>query len=339
MYSLIKPLLFRLDPERAHDVVMATLSALSGSAMAMRAMRARRDVGESIPIMGLTAANAFGLAAGLDKDGRAFPALQALGFGWVEVGTVTPRPQPGNDRPRMFRLEEDRALINRMGFNSCGVERFVRNVLSRRPLYDGVLGVNIGKNADTPMDAAPDDYVHALEKVYPYADYVAVNVSSPNTQSLRELQHIDRLAVLLQRLVEKREQLRGSGERLVPLAVKLSPDLPAEDVRPLCDLLLERSVDGVIATNTTVSRPDGLHDPNRNQPGGLSGAPLEPLATRMVAALGDRLGDEIPVIGVGGIGDAATVRRKLDAGACAVQCYTAFIYQGPALPERLRPTT
>ncbi len=338
MYSLIRPLLFRLDPEKAHDVVMATLSALSRSAMALRAMRARRIAGGPVSFMGLTAANAFGLAAGLDKDARAFPALRALGFGWIEVGTVTPRPQPGNDKPRMFRLEQDRALINRMGFNSCGADRFVGNLLSRRPHYDGVLGVNIGKNAGTSLDAAQEDYVHALEKVYPYADYIAINVSSPNTRSLRDLQHIDRLASLLDRLIDKREQMRGSRGRLVPLAIKLSPDLPEEDLGPLCELLHERSVDGVIAANTTTSRPPELKSPNRDEPGGLSGSPLEPLATRLVAALGEHLRGEIPIIGVGGIEDAATARRKLAAGACAVQCYTSFIYRGPALLNHLRET-
>lgn len=337
MYSLIKPLLFRLDPERAHDIVMSVLAALSRSDKAIRAMEMRRppSTGNPVALMNLQAANRFGLAAGLDKDARAFPALRAFGFGWIEVGTVTPRPQAGNERPRLFRLETDRALINRMGFNSCGVERFTRNLAALRRRCDSIVGVNIGKNAATPLDNAVDDYLHALEKVYPYADYVAVNVSSPNTRSLRDLQHIDRLGALLGALQDKREGLSAADGRVVPLAVKLSPDLPPGELGPLCRLLRERAVDGVIATNTTTSRPTGLTGAARDQDGGLSGPPLEPLATRMVAELHEHLGDEVPIIGVGGVDDAASAARKMAAGASAVQCYTAFIYQGPRLLDRL----
>lgn len=337
MYSLIKPLLFRLDPERAHDVVITTLSALSGSAMAMRAIRVRQPANRSTPasFMNLTTANRFGLAAGLDKDARAFPALAALGFGWIEIGTVTPRPQPGNDRPRLFRLTRDRALINRMGFNSCGIERFIDNLARKRRYYDSVLGINIGKNADTPIDRAEDDYVYALERVYPLADYVTVNISSPNTPSLRELQHIDRLRTMIDALTRKREQLRKQYDRDVPIAVKLSPDLPDDDLPAICELLSERAVDGVIATNTTTTRPTDLVSRHREQTGGLSGAPLEPLATRMVAALHQHLGERIPIVGVGGVEDATTAAYKFSAGARAVQCYTAFIYQGPRLLTRL----
>lgn len=335
MYSLIKPLLFRLDPERSHDLVMNTLAALSGSAIAMRAIRARRPAGSgAASFMKLEAANGFGLAAGLDKDARAFPALRALGFGWVEVGTVTPRPQPGNDKPRLFRLEGDRALINRMGFNSCGVERFIHNLSSRRARYDSILGVNIGKNARTPIERAEEDYLYVFESVYPHADYVAVNVSSPNTQSLRDLQHVERLRILLGALRDKRRHLQDRHERGVPIAVKLSPDLPAETLKPLCELLCELGVDGVIATNTTISRPAGLA--GRERDGGLSGPPLEPLSTEMIAALHEHLGERIPIIGAGGVEDAATVARKHSAGARAVQCYTAFVYQGPRLLQRLQ---
>lgn len=337
MYSLIRPLLFRLDPERAHDVVMATLAALSGSAMAMRAMRARPPAAPAGPvdIMGLTAANGVGLAAGLDKDARAFPALRALGFGWIETGTVTPRPQPGNDKPRLFRLEGDGALINRMGFNSCGLDAFLANLAARRARCDSIVGVNIGKNAATPMDRAEDDYLHALERVHAHADYVAVNISSPNTQSLRDLQHADRLKRLVDALLAKRDALtRASGRRL-PIAVKLSPDLPGEELAEVCALLAGHGVDGVIATNTTVSRPAGLRSARQHEQGGLSGRPLEPLATRVVEALHGHLGGSLPIIGVGGVADAATAERKRSAGACAVQCYTAFIYQGPRLLKRL----
>jgi len=337
MYSLIKPLLFRLDAERSHDLVMAVLAALSRSSMALRAMRAagRRDAGP-VGFMGLTTANGVGLAAGLDKDARAFPALLALGFGWVEVGTVTPRPQPGNPKPRLFRLTGDRALINRLGFNSRGLEAFLASVAARRPLdRDGVLGINIGKNAATPVESAADDYLYALERVYPWADYVAVNISSPNTRSLRELQQADRLAGLLTALAGRRERLKHRHGRYVPLAVKLAPDLEDDALAPVCELLAEAGIDGVIATNTTTARPETLTSRLKVEAGGLSGAPLEPLATHKVEALRRRLDERIPIIGVGGVEDADGVRRKLEAGACAVQCYTAFIYQGPALLHAL----
>lgn len=337
MYSLIRPLLFRLDPERAHDIVINTLAALSGSAMAMRAMHTIRRPLDTAPVtlMGLAAANGFGLAAGLDKDARAFPALRALGFGWVEVGTVTPRPQPGNDKPRLFRLESDRAMINRMGFNGCGVDRFIENLSSRRSRYDSILGVNIGKNARTPMERAEEDYLYALETVYPFADYVTVNVSSPNTRSLRDLQHVERLKVFIDALLDKRDALAGTQGRRIPIAVKLSPDLPPGDLPPICELLRDRGVDGVIATNTTTSRPANLQSSAGGEAGGLSGRPLEPLATRVVASLHEHLGGSVPIIGAGGVEDAETAARKRSAGADAVQCYTAFIYQGPRLLHRL----
>lgn len=337
MYSLIKALLFRLDPERAHDVVMGTLAALSRSRPALQALRAGRPVASASPVsfMNLAAPNGLGLAAGLDKHARAYPALRALGFGWIEVGTVTPRPQTGNPRPRLFRLDEDRALVNRMGFNSCGVDVFVRNLASRRAHYDSVLGINIGKNADTPLDSARDDYLLAFQKVYPHADYVAVNVSSPNTESLRDLQHADRLRSLIDGLLEERERLRRREGRLVPIAVKLSPDLSGNELKPICELLRDRSIDAVIATNTTTTRPRELESRYRNERGGLSGAPLEALATEMVEALHAHLGAGIPLIGVGGVEDVHTAARKIAAGACAVQCYTAFVYQGPALARRI----
>lgn len=337
MYSLIRPLLFRLDAERAHDVVMATLAALSGSAMAMRAMRARRPRAArgGACVMGLSVANGIGLAAGLDKQARAFPALQALGFGWVEVGTVTPRPQAGNPRPRLFRLREDRALVNRMGFNSVGVERFIANLASRRRHCDAPLGINIGKNAATPVADAEADYLHALEQVYGHADYVAVNISSPNTESLRTLQHSARLERFIDTLLRRRDALADRHGRRVPLAFKLAPDLADHELAPVCAVLRGRGVDGVIATNTTVQRPARLASPAAAQAGGLSGRPLEARATRMVGALHAELGGQIPIIGVGGVEDPTSLARKLAAGAVAVQCYTAFIYQGPGLARRL----
>lgn len=336
MYSLIRPLLFRLDPERAHNTVMNVLAALSTSGMAMRAMRARRPASRSpaTSIMGLNVPNRFGLAAGLDKDARAFPALCALGFGWVEVGTVTPRPQPGNERPRLHRLEHDRALINRMGFNSCGVDRLLANLAGRRGHYDSILGVNIGKNAETPIHRAADDYLRAFEKVYPHADYVVVNISSPNTRSLRELQQIEPLAFLIEALLAKRATLHAALDRRVSIAVKLSPDLHLDALQPICALLRDQGVDGVIATNTTTTRPESLTVRHTGE-GGLSGRPLEPLATQIVGHLCELLGSDVPVIGAGGVEDAPTAARKFSAGAVAVQCYTAFVYEGPRLIAKL----
>jgi len=336
VYTLIKPLLFRLDPERAHDVVLAVLAAISQSDLLVRSMRRRRrEAGDGTGFMGLTVPNRVGLAAGLDKDGRAFPALRALGFGWIEVGTVTPRPQPGNARPRLFRLDEDRALINRMGFNSRGIEELLRNITRLRSRYDSVLGINIGKNARTSLENAAEDYLYALEAVHPFADYIAVNISSPNTQALRELQHAGRLESLLDALSSRRDALAGSTGRQVPIAVKLSPDLPEDELQPVCTALRGHGIDGVIASNTTTSRPPGLVSRHKDEAGGLSGRPVETLSTHLVGALRGELGPDVPIIGVGGVEDAATAARKLSAGATALQCYTAFIYQGPRLVQRL----
>lgn len=335
MYALIRPLLFRLDAERAHDAVMTLLAAVSRSALLLRLL-ARSAPVPRLPcrIAGLEVPNPLGLAAGLDKHAAAFPALSALGFGWIEVGTVTPRPQPGNSRPRLFRAPAHGALINRMGFNSIGARSFCRNLSRLRRNTRAIVGVNIGKNAQTPLDGAARDYGEAMDAVYTLSDYIAVNVSSPNTEALRDLQQIRRLDDLMRELVSHRDHLASEHRRRVPLMLKIAPDLADSELDAIADVVLERRIDAVIAANTTVSRP-GDPDPAYRQEGGLSGRPLKELSTGVVASLFPRLGGEVPIIGVGGLEDTRDVLERVRAGAEAVQLYTAFVYQGPAVVQRI----
>jgi len=331
LYELARPFLFHIDPETAHGLALPSfklvhrlgLAGLPGPAIAGRRVRA----------MGLEFPNPVGLAAGLDKDGEFIDALAAFGFGFLEVGTVTPRPQPGNPRPRMFRVVEREAIINRMGFNSAGVARLVENV--RRARYDGILGVNIGKNFDTPIERAAEDYVACLEQVYPLASYVTVNVSSPNTKGLRQLQQADELGALLAALTKARDRLARSHQRRVPIAVKIAPDLDDEEIAAIARTLVEHGIDAAIATNTTVSRKgiEGLA--HADEAGGLSGAPLRPLATTAIRRLGAALKERIPIIGVGGIMAAEDAREKMGAGASLVQIYTGLVYRGPALVRQI----
>lgn len=282
-----------------------------------------------IEVMGLSFPNPVGLAAGLDKNGDYFNALGQLGFGFVEIGTVTPRPQPGNPQPRLFRIPERQAIINRMGFNNKGVEHLVAQVRRRR--YQGILGINIGKNFDTPVENAADDYRIGMGKVYPHADYITVNVSSPNTPGLRNLQFGESLKQLLE--VIKKEQLRLQGEhgRYVPIAVKIAPDMNESEVKEVAAVLLEQGIDGVIATNTTIDREgvEGLK--HGDEQGGLSGAPVTDKSTRIIAQLHNTLGSKLPIIGVGGIMDGVEAAEKIEAGASLVQVYSGFIYRGPGL--------
>lgn len=280
-------------------------------------------------VMGITFPNPVGLAAGLDKNGDYIDALAALGFGFIEVGTVTPRPQPGNPRPRLFRLPQARAIINRMGFNNEGVDHLLANV--RRARYRGILGVNIGKNFDTPVERAVDDYVIGLRKVYAHASYVAVNISSPNTPNLRHLQEHDALLALLQALKAEQHDLARQHGKYVPLAVKIAPDLAAEAVADIAAIIRDQRVDAVIATNTTLARDGVAHLPNGNETGGLSGAPLTQRATVVVRQLHEILRDDVPIIAVGGIMSAADAVAKIRAGASLVQLYSGFIYGGPGL--------
>lgn len=283
--------------------------------------------------MGLTFPNPVGLAAGLDKDGAYIDGLAALGFGFIEIGTVTPRAQPGNPKPRMFRLPEAQALINRMGFNNGGVDAFVRNVQASRFYQEqrGILGLNIGKNADTPIERATDDYLYCLDKVYPYAAYVTVNISSPNTKKLRQLQQASEIDALLSALKMAQSQLADKHGRYVPLVLKIAPDLDDEQIDTIASALLRHHIDGVIATNTTITRDAVQGLTHANETGGLSGAPVRDLSTRVVRALHQVLQGEIPIIGVGGILSGRDASEKMAVGASLVQLYTGLIYRGPEL--------
>lgn len=327
MYSLIRKALFCLDPETSHDLTLDMLGA--GERLKLLSLLGPRREHHPVEVMGLRFDNPVGLAAGLDKNGDYFNALGKLGFGFVEIGTVTPKPQPGNPRPRMFRLPERQAIINRMGFNNKGVDHLVARVKRRR--YQGVLGINIGKNASTPLEKAVDDYRLCLNKVYAYADYITFNISSPNTPGLRDLQFGDHLARMLETLkAEQQKHYRQEG-RYVPLAVKIAPDMDEAAIAQVAQVLLEQGMDGVIATNTTVAREgvEGLK--YSDESGGLSGAPVRDRSTRVIAALHSHLQGRLPIIGVGGIVDGDSAAEKIDAGASLVQLYTGFIYRGPAL--------
>jgi len=327
--SLVRPLLFSLPPETAHELALHSLSLLRPKFI--RDLVAKRPF-NPISRFGLSFPNPVGLAAGFDKNGIALQPLAALGFGFIEAGTVTYHPQPGNARPRLFRLSEDQALINRAGFNNEGAASFVKRVERQRP--DCVLGVSIGKSKVTPLAEATGDYLKSFELVYDVADYVAVNVSSPNTPQLRELQQSEQLSSLLSALQVRGRELQERHQKHVPLLVKLSPDLERNDLEMIVDVIERLKIDGIIATNTTVSRNALRTDPKRVATfgeGGLSGKPLQNRATKMIARLYQLTGGRIPIIGVGGIFTADDAWEKIAAGASLVQLYTGFIYQGPAI--------
>lgn len=329
-YSLLRPLVFQMDPERAHHLTLRLLAMAHRVGLA--ALLRPRIETRPIEAMGLRFPNAVGLAAGLDKDGTYIDALAQLGFGFLEIGTVTPRPQAGNPAPRLFRLPEARAIINRMGFNNQGVDAFVHNV-QRSAFYQsgGILGLNIGKNATTPIERASDDYLYCLERVYPYASYVTVNISSPNTKNLRQLQDAHALDDLLGALRERRDRLADAHRRRVPLALKIAPDLDEAQVAVIAETVLRHGIDGVIATNTTLSRDAVATLPHGDETGGLSGAPVREASTQILAALSRCLGARVSLIGVGGILSGDDARTKLEAGAALIQLYTGLIYRGPAL--------
>lgn len=330
LYTLVRPLLFSLDPEAAHKL---TLPALKRAANCGLAGLLRRPAPDPRTLMGIRFPNPVGLAAGLDKDGAYIDGLAALGFGFIEIGTVTPRAQPGNPLPRMFRLPKANAIINRMGFNNGGVDAFVANVQASKFYQnrEGVLGLNIGKNAATPIENAGDDYLHCLEKVYPYASYVTVNISSPNTKNLRQLQDASELDSLLFHLKDAQQRLADRHKRYVPIALKIAPDVDSEQIKAIAAALIRHKMDGVIATNTTVAR-DAVQDlPRGRETGGLSGAPVFGPSNVVVRALKVELGDALPIIGVGGIFSGEDAIAKIDAGASLVQLYTGLIYRGPAL--------
>jgi len=328
MYGLARPFLFGLDAEAAHGAALNALEVAYRTGAG--ALLTRRPTPLPTRAFGLTFPNPVGLAAGLDKNGAHIDALMALGFGFVEIGTVTPRAQEGNPKPRMFRLPEHEAVINRLGFNNGGVDVLVRNV-ERAKRRHGLLGINIGKNKDTPNDSAEDDYLFCLERVYPLADYVTVNISSPNTAGLRELQEEQALRRLVGTLREAQERLAGVHGRRVPMLVKIAPDLTDNDVEAAARVLGDLHVDGVIATNTTISRVGIEGSPLANEAGGLSGKPLLGQATAVLRMMRTRLPESIPMIGVGGILSGADAAAKMAAGATLVQCYTGLVYRGPAL--------
>lgn len=326
-YPVIKKALFQLDPERAHEFTFQQLRRITNTPFEFL-------VRQSVPTkpvtcMGISFKNPLGLAAGLDKDGDCIDALGAMGFGFIEVGTVTPRPQPGNDKPRLFRVVEAEGLINRMGFNNHGVDNLVENVKKSR--FGGVLGINIGKNKDTPVEQGKDDYLICMDKVYAHAGYIAINISSPNTPGLRSLQYGEALDDLLQAIKNKQEALHQQHQKYVPIAVKIAPDLSDEELIQIADSLVRHKMDGVIATNTTLDRSliEGLN--HCGQTGGLSGRPLQQRSTEIIRRLSQELNGRLPIIGAGGIDSLMAAREKVAAGATLVQIYSGFIYHGPRL--------
>jgi len=327
MYSMLRPLLFALDPETSHDLCLDMLSA--AERLKLIKLMKSKVVSSPKQVMGLTFDNPVGLAAGLDKNGDYFNALGALGFGFVEIGTITPKSQPGNTKPRLFRLNDEQAVINRMGFNNKGVDHLVEKVKRRR--YNGILGINLGKNKITPEENALSDYVIGMEQVYAHADYITINISSPNTPGLRNLQYGDALKSLLSGIDDKRESLSQSHDRRVPIAVKIAPDNDNEALKSITDALMEFKMDAVIATNTTLSRDGVQNSEHKDEAGGLSGAPLAELSTETVATVKSLVGDDLPIIGVGGISSGDDAKAKIDAGADLVQVYSGFIYRGPEL--------
>ncbi|MFN9806877.1 MAG: quinone-dependent dihydroorotate dehydrogenase [Betaproteobacteria bacterium] len=340
LYDLARPFVFRFDPETAHDLAFGNLER--AHRLGLTRLLRPHVADDPVTVMGLRFPNPVGLAAGLDKNAEHLDALGDMGFGFIEVGTVTPKPQPGNPKPRAFRLPKAQALINRMGFNNHGVDRFVANVALARDFSarGGVIGLNIGKNATTPIEQALDDYLACLRKVHPLlehrAGYIAVNISSPNTRNLRALQDDAALAALLAGLRDERARLADRSGKRVPMAVKIAPDLNDEALPRIADTLVAHGVDAVSATNTTVARDAVQGLPHAEEAGGLSGAPVRARATEVIALLHRHLQGALPIIGVGGIMDGVAAVEKIAAGASLVQLYTGLIYRGPALVGECR---
>ncbi len=331
LYKLLRALLFKMDAEKAHQVSLNTLQiALKGGFG--KYIRSRVPA-NPVQLMGLEFKNPVGLAAGFDKNADYLRGLGNLGFGFIEVGTVTPHPQPGNTQPRLFRIPDQSAIINRMGFNNKGVDHLVKQV--KKQTYNGLLGINIGKNRDTPLESANGDYLNCLEKVYPYADYISVNISSPNTPGLRELQHGEMLSRLFYDLKQKQSELATLHHVYVPIAVKIAPDMTDMEIDEFAQCVIEYEIDCVIATNTTNDRYAVEGQNNAEQSGGLSGSPLTRKSTLVISRLGTTLAGKVPIIGVGGIMSVSDAQAKINAGASLVQLYTGFIYQGPGLIKKL----
>jgi len=326
-YPAIRKVLFQFDAETIHELTIKSLKSTGKSPLNIFYKQQVQD--KPLTVMGIKFPNPIGLAAGLDKNGECINAFDAMGFGFVEVGTVTPRPQPGNDKPRIFRLPQANAVINRMGFNNKGVDYLVSQVQAAN--FKGVLGINIGKNKDTPEENAKDDYLHCMRKVYDLATYITVNISSPNTPGLRSLQYGDALNELLSALKAEQSILAEKYGKYIPLTVKIAPDLTTDEVKSIAKSLLDNKIDGVIATNTTLSREgvEGLEF--GTEQGGLSGQPVKDKSTQVIKILSEALDNKLPIIGVGGIASSDDANEKLEAGATLVQVYTGFIYQGPPL--------
>lgn len=324
LYKLLRPILFKMDPETAHEFSLQSLKKLQQLGFIKNCVKSSPRT-----VMEIKFPNPIGLAAGLDKNGEYIDALAALGFGFIEIGTVTPRPQPGNPKPRLFRIPQAEALINRLGFNSKGVDYLVDQV--KQAKFSGVLGINIGKNFDTPLEKAADDYLFCMQRVYLYASYITVNISSPNTPGLRNLQSQEYLDSLLSNLKQQQQQLAKQHHKYVPLTIKISPDLTQEELQAMVSCLLKHEIDGIIATNTTISREGAENLPFATEQGGLSGKPLFEKSTEVVQQLASLVQGKIPIIAVGGIMNADDAQKKFQAGASLVQIYTGFIYRGPEL--------
>lgn len=333
-YPLVRFILFRMDAENTHDLTLKWLRRIEKSFL--RRFLVRPMVDDPVEVLGIKFPNRIGLAAGLDKNGSCIDAFAALGFGHIEIGTVTPRAQPGNPKPRLFRLPKAKGLINRFGFNNLGVDQLVKNVKASK--YSGVLGINIGKNFDTPVDKATEDYLICLEKVYPYATYVTVNISSPNTANIRQLQFGEALEELLVAINQKQAELEKKYDRKIPILIKIAPDLSKQEIEQLAETFTKFGVDGVIATNTTFSRKgvEGLE--HAEEQGGLSGLPVLKQSNLVLQQLSSMTNSKFPIIGVGGICDAAGAVEKIQAGASLVQIYSGFIYQGPKLISDIAKT-
>ena len=327
MYELIRKFLFKLDAETSHELTLDMLGA--AQRLGLIKLFAPKIPNQPVEVLGLQFPNPVGLAAGLDKNGDYIDALGNLGFGFIEIGTITPRPQPGNPQPRLFRLPEHQAIINRMGFNNKGVDHLVEQV--KKAKYKGVLGINIGKNFDTAVEDADRDYEICLEKVYQYADYVTVNISSPNTPGLRNLQFGDSLKSLLSTLKAAQKRLEQQHNKYTPILVKIAPDMDQEETKMVAEALIENEMDGVIATNTTLEREAVAGHEHANEAGGLSGKPVQGSSTQVLAWLSQELKDKMPIIGVGGIIDGPSAAEKMKNGAALVQVYSGFIYRGPKL--------
>jgi dihydroorotate dehydrogenase len=329
-YALTRPFLFGLDPEAAHDLTLGALARIQHTPLICAVAQSR--VEDPVTVAGLKFPNRIGLAAGIDKNGRCIDGLGAMGFGFIEVGTVTPKAQSGNPKPRMFRLPEANALINRLGFNNEGLESFLHNVKQAKfRQKGGILGLNIGKNATTPIERAADDYLTCLDGVYPHADYVTVNISSPNTKNLRELQSDAALDALLGAIQTRRSELAKQHGKQVPIFVKIAPDLDESQMQVIARTIQNNGMDGVIATNTTIARDQVAHLQHGNESGGLSGAPVLAASNRVITQLRAALGPKVPIIGVGGVMSGEDAVAKRQAGADLVQIYTGFIYKGPGL--------